>query len=282
MSIRMGLTALAVIAAFGVALSPAGDDAALAGDGCCGGGAEGGGHAGHGGGGAAATPEEGATKAQDAGQAKEAKGLLVDLGNGKCPIMGGKPDGKTFTEWNGLRVGHCCGMCSAKFLADPSGALEKAGIDWKPAAAAVKAVADAKTPEDRVKALKSLAAKWKVLRGADPVPSPARPGLLVDLGNEKCPIMGGKPDGRTFSEWKGLRVGHCCGMCSAKFLADPSRALEKAGIDWKPAAAAVKTVADAKTPEDRAKALKALASRWKVVREPAPEPAPGSRDAPAK
>ncbi|MCK6478811.1 MAG: hypothetical protein HUU06_00045 [Planctomycetaceae bacterium] len=224
-----------------------------------------GGHSGHGGGGSTSSTSSGT-------------GLLVDLANEKCPIMGGKPDGKTWSEWNGLRIGHCCGMCPAKFSADPEKSLKKAGVDWQAAAAAAQKVKDAKSEEERAAALKALRAKWKVVRE----PEPLKPGLLVDLANEKCPIMGGKPDGKTFSEWSGLRVGHCCGMCPGKFQADPAKALDKAGIDWKPAAAAVKKVADAKTPEDRSKALKAVASKWKVVREPAPEPAPESKDAPTK
>ena len=55
-------------------------------------------------------------------------------------------------------------------------------------------------------------------------------------------------------------------------MADPEAALKKAGIEWKDAAAAVKKVDDAKTTEEREKALKALKLKWKIV-EPAKEPA---------
>jgi hypothetical protein len=82
--------------------------------------------------------------------------------------------------------------------------------------------------------------------------------------------MGGKPNGSTWSEWNGLRVGHCCGMCPSKFMADPEKALKSAGIEWKDAAAAVKKVNDAKG-ADRAKALAELKKKWTVVREPAAE-----------
>jgi hypothetical protein len=99
-----------------------------------------------------------------------------------------------------------------------------------------------------------------------PKDAPAK--VVVDLGNAKCPIMGGKVDGRTWSEWNGLRVGHCCGMCSGKFMAAPEKAFEKAGIDWKAAAAAIAKVNDAKTPADREAALKALRAKWTIVREP--------------
>ena len=143
-----------------------------------------------GGGGAAAAPAEGGHEHGAAGgQAKTAevpaasKGLLVDLGNEKCPIMGGKPDGSTFSEWNGLRVGHCCPGCVKKFAADPAAALDGASIAWKDAAAAVKKANDAKTPEDRAAALKAIRAKWKVAR--EPEAPAAKPALRVALGNEK-------------------------------------------------------------------------------------------------
>jgi len=261
------LLGVAGILASGVGIAllpPTRADAAPGGGGCCGGGgspepvdAMEGGHGAHG------------APAKPADAPAEAKGLLVDLGNEKCPIMGGKVDGKTWSEWNGLRVGHCCPMCPSKFQADPKAALEKAGIDWKAAAAAAKKVNDAKTPEDRAAALKALRAKWTVVRESEA--QAAKPALLVDLGNEKCPIMGGKVDGKTFSEWNGLRIGHCCPMCPEKLKADPEAALKKAGIEWKDAAAAVKKVSDAKTPEDREKALAALRKKWTVV-EPAKEP----------
>lgn len=32
--------------------------------------------------------------------------------------------------------------------------------------------------------------------------------LLVDLGNEKCPVLGGAPDGKSYSVWNHLRIGH--------------------------------------------------------------------------
>ena len=155
----LGLIAVMALAGLGIALlfsrtPPAsGSPVPLPEDGSGGGK---GGHAGHGG-------------APPAGEGEEAAGLLVDLGNARCPIMGGKPDGETWSEWNGLRVGHCCPMCTAKFQADPQKSLDKAGIDWKPAAAAVKKVNDAKG-EEREKALKALRSKWKVVR--EPVPEP--------------------------------------------------------------------------------------------------------------
>lgn len=95
-------------------------------------------------------------------------------------------------------------------------------------------------------------------------------GLLVDLGNAKCPVMGGDVDGKSYTEWNGLRVGHCCPGCSKKLLAYPEKVLADSKIEWKAAADAVKAV-DAAKGADRAKALDALKKKWKVLREPAPE-----------
>lgn len=236
------------------------------GDGCCGGG---------GGGGAAHHGEDGAKKEQDQAKSEptKAQGLLVDLGNAKCPVMGGEPTGKLFSEWSGLRVGHCCPMCTSKFAADPQKYLDASGLDWKAAAAAVKKVEEAKGA-DRDNALAELKQKWTVVR--EPV-APAPKGTLIDLKNSTCPVQGGDVDGATWSEWNGLRVGHCCPGCSAKFLKAPEKFLDEAGIEWKDAAAAVKAV-DAAKGEARAKALAELKSTWTVLREPAPEPAP-ARDA---
>jgi hypothetical protein len=121
------------------AASPAGD--------CCGGD------------GAKAPGGDAAAKPADA--PAEAKVLLLDLGNEKCPIQGGKVDGKTWSEWNGLRIGHCCPMCVDEFKEGPEAALKKAGIEWKDAAAAMKKVNDAKAAYE--KALAELKAKWKVV-----------------------------------------------------------------------------------------------------------------------
>ena len=222
-------------------------------DDCCGGGAK------------AADGKSGQSAKSET--AKEPAGLLVDLGNAKCPVMGGKADGKTWSEWNGLRVGHCCPMCTAKFAANPEEYLKQAGVDWKAAVAAVRKVNEAKGA-DRATALAELKKHWTVVREAEAAPK----GTLVDLANAKCPVRGGAVDGKTFSEWNGLRVGHCCPGCGEKFLANPEKLLADAKIEWKPAADAAKAV-DTATGADRAKALTELKKKWKVVREPAPEDA---------
>jgi rubredoxin len=210
-----------------------------------------------------------AKKAKAAEPAKAEAGLLVDLGNAKCPVMGEEVNGKAFSEWNGLRIGHCCPMCKAKFMADPEKYLKAAGIEWREAAEAVKKVNDA-TGADREKALTALKAKWKVVR--EPAAAPAPQGALLDLGNAKCPVSGEAVDGKTFTEWQGLRVGLCCPDCGAKFLAQPEKLLDGAKVSWRDAAAAAKALDESKG-ADRVKALAAAKKKYTVVREPAAEPA---------
>lgn len=250
---------VAVVAAIALpavaALLVSGAGQAYGGDDCCGGGgASGGGDA----------PVKKVDAKTD--PATASSGVVVDLGNAKCPVMGGKPDGRTWSEWSGVRVGHCCPGCTKKFASDPEKYLAASGGAWKAAVAAVKKVDEA-SPSERAKALAELKKKWTVVR--EPA-APAPPSTLVDLGNASCPVMGGEPDGKTWSEWNGLRVGHCCPGCSKKFAAKPEEFLEGAGIEWKAAAAAVKAV-DAAKGEDRAKALAALKARWTVLRAPAAE-----------
>lgn len=189
--------------------------------------------------------------------------LLIDLGNTKCPVMKGKTDGKTFSEWKGLRVGHCCPGCGKRFKKNPEALLSAVHPKWRDALKAVEKAAKTKGAA-REKAVDRLAKKWKVVR------RPAKPkGVLIDLGNAKCPVMGGDVDGKSFTEWNGLRIGHCCPGCDAELLAAPEKVLDKAGIKWRAAVKAVKAVDDAKSDTQRKVALSKLRKKWKVVREPA-------------
>jgi YHS domain-containing protein len=43
-----------------------------------------------------------------------------------CPVMGGKIDSTFYTDIQGQRVYHCCGMCSSKLKADPDKYFKKA------------------------------------------------------------------------------------------------------------------------------------------------------------
>ena len=62
--------------------------------------------------------------------------IVVELGNKICPIMKKAVNGRNFAEWNGLRVGTCCGGCVKKILADPE-TDEVLGVDWQTGVAPV-------------------------------------------------------------------------------------------------------------------------------------------------
>ena len=101
-------------------------------------------------------------------------------------------------------------------------------------------------------------------------PAPSKPvarGFLIDLGNENCPIMGRAVNGKTYSEWNGLRVGHCCPPCMEDFLAAPEETLDEAGVEWREAAEMVKAVKAASGPE-RDRLLQEAEERFTVVRMP--------------
>ena len=100
----------------------------------------------------------------------------------------------------------------------------------------------------------------------EPAPAPAPGGLIIDLGNEICPIMRKPVNGRTFSIWNGLRVGHCCPPCASDLLEDPERLLDEAGIEWRGAAAAVKRYCEA-APDAQPEILRDIAARFTVVGE---------------
>lgn len=224
------------------------------------------GHAGHTGHGEPAPQSEPEKKA-DAGEPAAPtlpaapNGVLLDLGNATCPVMQGDVDAETFTEWNGLRVGHCCPGCSKRFLKDPETLLDEVAPKWREALAAAKAIETASGAE-REKALAAAQKRWKVIR------SPAvavTKGVLLDLGNATCPVRGGEVDCRTFTEWKGLRIGHCCPGCEKALLARPEELLDAAVPGWRDAAKAVEAV-NAAQGEEREKALAAAGKRWKIVR----------------
>ena len=81
-------------------------------------------------------------------------------------------------------------------------------------------------------------------------------GLLLDLGNETCPVMGGEVNGEDYIEWNHLRVGFCCAGCDERFLADPEKALDAVSADWREA---VEAARDGRLDE--------VSKRWKVLRE---------------
>lgn len=209
-------------------------------------------------------------------------GVLLQLGNAACPVMGGDVDGKTFTEWKGLRIDHCCPPCSARFLKNPESLLDEVSRDWREAFAAAQEI-DSAAGEERAALLASASKRWKVLREpakavVDPTPADVfAGGLLVDLGNAECPVMGGGVDGKTITEWNGMQVNHCCPGCSKRFLKDPETLLDDVSPDWRSLRDAVVKF-DAKKGDERAAALDAIRARWTLVREPDGVKATGEKE----
>ncbi|MEN8152319.1 MAG: hypothetical protein ABFS86_21050 [Planctomycetota bacterium] len=101
----------------------------------------------------------------------------------------------------------------------------------------------------------------------EPAAEPEPTGFLIDLGNEKCPIMGGKVNGKTYSEWNGLRIGHCCPPCIEDLLAAPEKSLDDAGIEWREAAKLVAAVRASEGGEREALLAKAE-EKYGIVRMP--------------
>jgi hypothetical protein len=95
-----------------------------------------------------------------------ARGFLLDLGNETCPIMGNAVDGRTYSEWNGLRIGHCCPPCVEDLLAAPEKTLDEAGFEWRDAARLVAAV-KAASGEERTALLAEAARKYEIVRGPE-------------------------------------------------------------------------------------------------------------------
>ncbi|MCX5680677.1 MAG: hypothetical protein NTZ95_08610 [Candidatus Omnitrophica bacterium] len=51
----------------------------------------------------------------------------------------------------------------------------------------------------------------------------AKTPTVIDAGNERCPVMGNKVNGKDFYEYNGKRYGLCCSMCPAAFAKDPAK-----------------------------------------------------------
>ena len=183
--------------------------------------------------------------------------VFVDLGNEKCPVMGGKVDGKTYTFWNGLRIGHCCPGCTKPLLEKPEELLDEMKLEWRGLAKSA-ALANAVEGKARHGLVAALEGKHRVVH--------RHAGLLIDLENEKCPVMGGKVDGKTYTEWNGLRIGHCCPGCTEPLLADPVKLLDDMGAEWREAAK-LAALANNATGDARAKLVAEAKERFEVVRE---------------
>jgi YHS domain-containing protein len=120
---------------------------------------------------------------------------VVDLKNKTCPIGGEAVDGETFIEWNGVRVHFCCPGCDKKFRKNPAKALAKLG--------------------------------FKVVKGK-------KGKKVVDLGNAKCPGMGGNTKDKVFGDFEGVRIHYCCPMCDRGVRSNLGAALRKLGYGYTP------------------------------------------------
>ena len=70
--------------------------------------------------------------------------------------------------------------------------------------------------------IKKVAAKPKVFHAK------AYPAAKVnDLGNEKCPVMGGKAKEKVSTVFQGHRVHFCCPGCDKSFLREPNKHLAR-------------------------------------------------------
>jgi hypothetical protein len=112
---------------------------------------------------AAPKPRPDSTKDTATAPKSESGDLLIDLGNDACPVMGGEVDGKTYGEWNHIRVGYCCPGCDRKFQKDPEGALDKFDIEWREAAKAVQGYMAA-TGDHKQHKLAAIRKRWTVVR----------------------------------------------------------------------------------------------------------------------
>lgn len=59
----------------------------------------------------------------------------------------------------------------------------------------------------------------------------AKEVAVIDLENEKCPVMGGSAEKDVYLDYEGVRVHFCCKGCDRKFLEDPAKYLKVLGID---------------------------------------------------
>lgn len=110
-----------------------------------------------------------------------------------------------------------------------------------------------------------------------PTPPDQGTGLLIDLANQTCPVMGNPVSGHAFSEWNGLRIGHCCPGCDKQLAEDPEGFLDEAAPGWRDALAAVERVREARGAE-REEALRELRENYEVVRDPEPVEPPDPHD----
>ncbi len=52
-------------------------------------------------------------------------------------------------------------------------------------------------------------------------------GLAMAAPQEKCPVLGGKIDKKSYADYKGKRVYFCCAGCEETFKKDPDKYIKK-------------------------------------------------------
>lgn len=90
---------------------------------------------------------------------------------------------------------------------------------------------------------------------SEPVPSDPGPGavagVIIDLANPECPVMGNSAHETVYTDWKGLRVRFCCSGCDEDFLEDPGALLRDQGIEFEQALLDLQAYAEAEGPQQQ-------------------------------
>ncbi len=52
-------------------------------------------------------------------------------------------------------------------------------------------------------------------------------GVAMAVPQEKCPVLGGNIDKKSYADYKGKRVYFCCAGCEETFKKDPDKYIKK-------------------------------------------------------
>ena len=151
------------------------------------------------------------------GGAKNEPPTVIDLKNEKCPVMGGTAQADIYTDYEGVRIHWCCPGCDSTFKKNPKKYLKKLGIDDLDAY---------KKKHGSKKTGEAAGGDDESRMSAPPDKAP-----IIDLKNEKCPVMGGKAQADVYTDYQGVRIHWCCPGCDRTFMKDPKKYLKKLGID---------------------------------------------------
>ena len=92
---------------------------------------------------------------------------------------------------------------------------------------------------------------------------------LIDLGNVKCPTCDESAGLDVVEDWHHLRVHLAHAECMRAFDANPERALDESGIDWREAARVAREI-NHLSGSARDGALAKVQDRWRVLLPGAP------------